>query len=263
MKSILISCATRLAPFDIKELRELTEYDEMDIEDIGETKTALFMIMSDTDSTFNFLMAMLEAQLFNILCDIAGEKHGGKLPIHVRFILDEFANIGKIPDFEKIISVNSLKKEINPVSLEYASLLHDVGKLGVPEAILNKPGKLTDEEWKIMYSHPETGIKILKPLKTFSRISDWILYHHERIDGKGYYKIPDEKIPLAARIIAIADTYSAITMRRSYKEPRTHADAMRIIQEVAGKQLDADLVKIFMTIPEEELKKCIPEQVKY
>ena len=158
---------------------------------------------------------------------------------------------------------NSLRKEINPVSLEYASLLHDVGKLGVPEAILNKPGKLTDEEWKIMYSHPETGIKILKPLKTFSRISDWILYHHERIDGKGYYKIPDEKIPLAARIIAIADTYSAITMRRSYKEPRTHADAMRIIQEVAGKQLDADLVKIFMTIPEEELKKCIPEQVKY
>ena len=158
---------------------------------------------------------------------------------------------------------NSLKKEINPVSLEYASLLHDVGKLGVPEAILNKPGKLTDEEWKIMYSHPETGIKILKPLKTFSRISDWILYHHERIDGKGYYKIPDEKIPLAARIIAIADTYSAITMRRSYKKPRTHADAMRIIQEVAGTQLDADLVKIFMTIPEEELKKCIPEQVKY
>lgn len=158
---------------------------------------------------------------------------------------------------------NSLRKEINPVSLEYASLLHDVGKLGVPEAILNKPGKLTDEEWKIMYSHPETGIKILKPLKTFSCISNWILYHHERIDGKGYYKIPDEKIPLAARIIAIADTYSAITMRRSYKEPRTHADAMRIIQEVAGKQLDADLVKIFMTIPEEELKKCIPEQVKY
>ena len=105
MKSILISCATRLAPFDIKELRELTEYDEMNIEEIGETKTALFMIMSDTDSTFNFLMAMLEAQLFNILCDIAGQKHGGRLPIHVRFILDEFANIGKIPDFEKTISV--------------------------------------------------------------------------------------------------------------------------------------------------------------
>ena len=158
---------------------------------------------------------------------------------------------------------NSIKKEINPVSLEYASLLHDVGKLGVPEAILNKPGKLTDEEWKVMRSHPETGIKILKPLKTFTRISDWILYHHERIDGKGYYKIPSEQIPLAARIIAIADTYSAITMRRSYKEPRTHADAMKIIQEVADTQLDANLVKIFKTIPEEELKRCIPDQVKY
>lgn len=158
---------------------------------------------------------------------------------------------------------NSVRKEINPVSLEYASLLHDVGKLGVPEAILNKPGKLTDDEWKVMRSHPETGIKILKPLKTFKHISDWILYHHERIDGNGYYKIPGGQIPLAARIIAIADTYSAITMRRSYKEPKSHDDAMRIIQEVAGTQLDADLVRIFKTIPEEELKKCIPEQVKY
>lgn len=158
---------------------------------------------------------------------------------------------------------NSMRKEINPVSLEYASLLHDVGKLGVPESILNKPEKLSEDEWSVMYTHPETGVKILKPLKTFRRISDWILYHHERADGKGYYKIPSEKIPLAAKIIAIADTYSAITMRRSYKEPRTHADAMRIIQEVAGTQLDADLVKIFKTIPEEELKKCIPEQVRY
>ena len=104
-KSILISCAARLAPFDIKELRELTDYDEMDIEMIGVRKTALFMIMSDTDSTFNFIIAMLEAQMFNILCDLAGNEYGGRLPIHVRFILDEFSNIGKIPEFEKIISV--------------------------------------------------------------------------------------------------------------------------------------------------------------
>ncbi len=101
----MISCATRLAPFDIKELRELTSYDEMDIEKMATQKTALFMIMSDTDSTFNFIIAMLEAQLFNILCDLAGSKFGGRLPIHVRFILDEFSNIGKIPEFEKIISV--------------------------------------------------------------------------------------------------------------------------------------------------------------
>ena len=92
MKSILISCATRLAPFDIKELREITSYDEMDIENLGERKTALFMIMSDTDDTYNFLMAILEAQMFNLLCDIAGKHKGGRLPVHVRFILDEFAN---------------------------------------------------------------------------------------------------------------------------------------------------------------------------
>ncbi|MBR4144759.1 MAG: TraM recognition domain-containing protein, partial [Lachnospiraceae bacterium] len=102
---MLISCATRLAPFDIKELRELTSYDEIDIERIGEEKTALFMIMSDTDSTFNFIMAILEAQMFNILCDLAGKCPHGRLPMHVRFILDEFSNIGKIPEFEKIISV--------------------------------------------------------------------------------------------------------------------------------------------------------------
>lgn len=157
----------------------------------------------------------------------------------------------------------NLRNQINPVSLEYAALMHDVGKLGVPEAILNKPAKLTDEEWDVMKHHPQIGVKILAPLQTFKHISDWILYHHERIDGNGYYKIPKDDIPLAARIIAIADTYSAITMRRSYKAPRTHEDAMRIISEVAGSQLDEELVKIFMEIPEEELKKCIPEEVKY
>lgn len=157
----------------------------------------------------------------------------------------------------------AVKKDINAVSLEYAALMHDVGKLGVPEAILNKPAKLTEEEWEIMRSHPKVGVRILKPLHTFDNIADWILYHHERMDGKGYYKVKGEDIPLAARIIAIADTYSAITMRRSYKEPRTHEDAIRIIKEVAGTQLDAELVEVFLTIPKEELERCIPEKVKY
>lgn len=157
----------------------------------------------------------------------------------------------------------SMKKELNPVSLEYAALLHDVGKLGVPEAILNKPAKLSDDEWVIMKKHPEIGVKILNPLQTFRDIADWILYHHERTDGNGYYQIPDESIPLASRVIAVADTYSAITMRRSYKAPRTHEEAISIIKGVAGTQLDEELVKIFLTIPEDELKKCIPEQVKY
>lgn len=154
-----------------------------------------------------------------------------------------------------------IKNGINPVSLEYAALMHDVGKLGVPEAILNKPAKLTEEEWEIMRTHPKLGVKILKPLDSFASIRDWILYHHERIDGNGYYKAKAMDIPVAAKIIAIADTYSAITMRRSYKEPRTHEDAIKIIAEVAGTQLDKELVDIFLTIPKEELEKCIPTQV--
>lgn len=157
----------------------------------------------------------------------------------------------------------SLKRSINPVSLEYAALMHDVGKLGVPEAILNKPAQLNADEWAIMKRHPKVGVKILEPLQTFANIKDWILYHHERIDGHGYYSQSGNQIPLAARIISIADTYSAITMRRSYKAPKTHEDAILIIKDVAGTQLDAELVKYFLTIPREKLVECIPEQVKY
>ena len=104
-KSILISCGARLAPFDIKELRDLMAYDELELDKIGDRKTALFLIMSDTDSTFNFVIALLESQVFNLLCDKAYEVYGGSLPVHVRFILDEYANIGQIPEFEKKIAV--------------------------------------------------------------------------------------------------------------------------------------------------------------
>lgn len=158
---------------------------------------------------------------------------------------------------------NNLKKDLNPVSLEYAALMHDVGKLGVPESILNKPAKLDEDKWTVMRNHPKTGVKILKPLHTFDDIADRIEYHHERIDGKGYYGLKAEEIPLASRIIAIADTYSAITMRRSYKPPRTHEEAIRIIREVAGTQLDRELAEIFLKIPKEELVRCMPEEVKY
>ena len=103
-KSILISCGARLAPFDIKELRDLMEYDELGLDTLGDRKTALFVIISDTDDTFNFVVAMMYSQLFNLLCDKADDKYGGRLPVHVRCLLDEFANIGKIPNFEKLIA---------------------------------------------------------------------------------------------------------------------------------------------------------------
>ena len=103
-KSILISCGARLAPFDIAELREIMSYDEMELDKIGDRKTALFLIMSDTDTTFNFVIAMLQSQLFNLLCDKADDEYGGRLPVHVRVIADEFANIGQSPQFDKLIA---------------------------------------------------------------------------------------------------------------------------------------------------------------
>ena len=96
-KSILISCGARLAPFDIKELRDLMEYDELELDTLGEQKTALFVIISDTDATFNFVVSIMYSQLFNLLCDKADDVYNGRLPVHVRCLLDEFSNIGQIP----------------------------------------------------------------------------------------------------------------------------------------------------------------------
>ena len=103
-KSILISCGARLAPFDIQELRDLTAYDELELDTLGDRKTALFMIMSDTDDTFNFLLSMCYTQLFNLLCEKADDVYGGRLPVHVRCLIDECANIGQIPKLEKLIA---------------------------------------------------------------------------------------------------------------------------------------------------------------
>ena len=154
------------------------------------------------------------------------------------------------------------RKGINKVSLEYAALMHDVGKLGIPETILNKPGALNDEEWKVMRNHPRLSREILDPLQSLREILPWIEYHHERIDGKGYYGIKENEIPYAAKIIAVADTYSAITMRRSYKPPRTYEEAAEIMKKAAGTQLDRELVDVFLTIPRERLEACVPEGVE-
>ena len=103
-KSILISCGARLAPFDIKELRQLMSYDEMELDTLSDRKTAFYIIISDTDTTFNFVAALMYSQLFNLLCDKADSQKGGRLRTHVRFLLDEFANIGTIPHFDKLIA---------------------------------------------------------------------------------------------------------------------------------------------------------------
>lgn len=154
-----------------------------------------------------------------------------------------------------------MKENINEVSIEYAALMHDVGKLGVPESILNKPSKLDAEEWKTMKAHPKIGLKILSPITAFKPIHSWILYHHERIDGRGYYSISGKDIPLEARIICVADAYSAITMRRSYKNPRSYEEAVEILKECSGTQFDPDIVSVFLTIPKEKITACVPERV--
>ena len=103
-KSILVSCGARLAPFDIKELREVTAYDELELDTLGDQKTSLFLIMSDTDATFNFLISMIYTQLFNLLCEKADDVYGGRLPVHVTCLIDEMANIGQIPNLEKLMA---------------------------------------------------------------------------------------------------------------------------------------------------------------
>ena len=127
-KSILISCGARLAPFDIKELRELTEYDELQLDTLGDKKTALFVIISDTDDTFNFIVSIMYTQLFNLLCDKADDKCGGRLPVHVRFILDEFANIGQIPKFDKLIATIRSREISAAIILQAQSQLKAIYK---------------------------------------------------------------------------------------------------------------------------------------
>ena len=127
-KSILISCGARLAPFDIKELRDLMEYDELELDTLGEEKTALFVIISDTDATFNFVVSIMYSQLFNLLCDKADDVYNGRLPVHVRMLLDEFANIGQIPQFEKLIATIRSREISASIILQSKSQLKAIYK---------------------------------------------------------------------------------------------------------------------------------------
>jgi len=134
-------------------------------------------------------------------------------------------------------------------NINWSSMLHDVGKIGIPEAILTKPGKLTDEEFAQIKRHPNRGYLILKPIQGFQTALDGVRHHHERYDGRGYPAgLKEKKIPLHARIIAIADTYDAITSDRAYRKGLSHEEAVAEIERVAGTQLDPEIVKVFFNI---------------
>jgi HD-GYP domain-containing protein (c-di-GMP phosphodiesterase class II) len=137
--------------------------------------------------------------------------------------------------------------------VSFGFMLHDVGKIGTPDAILQKPGPLTDEEWKVMRQHPEMGVRIVEPIGFSSTATDVILNHHERWDGKGYpVKLRREEIPLTARTFAVADAYDAMTSDRPYRPAMDKADALQAIVDVSGTMYDPDIVKVFIDLREKE-----------
>ena len=152
---------------------------------------------------------------------------------------------------------SNIQKNINIENIKYASLFIDLGKLGIPRSIISKSGKLTASEMQLMQRHPELCTKMLGPISSFDMIKDWILYHHERVDGSGYYRLKGDEIPIASRIIAIADTYSALTMDRTYRPSLSHDEAIMEIRQASGTQFDTRLVECFCEIPTHRLVECM------
>jgi HD-GYP domain-containing protein (c-di-GMP phosphodiesterase class II) len=153
----------------------------------------------------------------------------------------------------------SLKIRVRQKDLHYATLLLDIGKLGIPREILERAGKLEGEEWELIRKHPDIGVEILEDIPGFSRVKEYIKYHHERIDGKGYHQLTGDQIPLGAKMIAVADAYSAMTMNRSYKAHLPYAEATSELRMAAGTQLDDELVKIFCSIPMSKVDACLED----
>lgn len=149
------------------------------------------------------------------------------------------------------------RERLNKPKLLDAAMLHDCGKISIKDEILNKRGRLSQDDWEAIKGHAVSGKRMLDDT-CFSDISDWVLYHHERIDGKGYYGLRGDEIPLASRIIAIADTYSALSTDRIYRKRYSHEQAIEIMALSTGSQLDIELMGYFMRIPYNELEKVLP-----
>lgn len=175
-KSILISCGARLAPFDIGELRELMSYDEMELDMLGDQQTAMFVIISDTDDTFNFVVAIMYTQLFNLLCDKADDEHGGRLPYHVRLLLDEFANIGQIPKFDKLIATIRSREISASIILQSQSQLKSIYKdaaetiIGNCDTTLFLGGKESSTLKEISETLGKETIDLVRPDRALSKV---------------------------------------------------------------------------------------------
>ena len=148
---------------------------------------------------------------------------------------------------------------VNETDLHYASLLLDIGKSVIPDSIMERAGKLDKKDWEIVKKHPDLGVNMLKDVPGMGKALSYIMYHHERIDGKGYHQLKGDQIPIGARMIAIADTYSAITMNRSYKASLPYAEAISELRLAAGTQLDEELVGYFCNIPMSRVDDCLED----
>ena len=148
---------------------------------------------------------------------------------------------------------NNYQNKLDKTNLLLAALLHDIGKIKTPDHILNKETKLSKEEWEIMKRHPQDGIEIIRDT-LFSNLGDWILYHHEMMNGKGYYGIKGNEIPLESRIIAIADTFSALRTYRIYRPAKTIDETIKIMNEIKSTQLDEDILNCFLKLDINVLK---------
>jgi putative nucleotidyltransferase with HDIG domain len=147
---------------------------------------------------------------------------------------------------------SEIRKKVNFSILMDAAILHDIGKIGISENILNKPGILTPEERLIIEEHPKIGMHILENT-SYQTVAEILCYHHERVDGNGYYKLPMEQIPLESKIITVADTFSALFTDRVYRPKKTYEEAVSILMDVAGTQLDREIVRVFCSIPKNEV----------
>ncbi len=242
--SLTISCITAINTPDAGSRRIITLF----------ITTVVFLILTRCATMYIEGIESVSMDVVKAIVGVleAGDPNLDGHSLHVQrlsMLLYEF-----LPQNDKIL--------INPYNLKCASLLLDIGKLGIPRSIINKSGKLGKDEWEIMRRHPEIGVKILKQIPSFSEILPWIKYHHERVDGNGYYHLASSEIPIESRIIAIADTYSALTMNRSYKARLPYDDAIAELKLCAGSQLDKELVEIFCSIPIRRIEACMTEVMK-
>lgn len=156
-----------------------------------------------------------------------------------------------LPDHEQ--------KDIDPELLHSTALMHDIGKIGVPEIVLNKTDRLTDDEWNMIRRHTAIGKDLLSKMEVYSSVPDWVAYHHERIDGGGYEGLSNGNIPFAARLLAVTDTFSAIVTNRPYRKGKSYGDAISILKSNAGTQLDGLIVEVFCSIPQDNVEACRPQ----